>query len=125
MDLNKTYEKVINSVIIPKYDFISGIEALKVTQDDIDRISIRVNFYLKASWADIMFVNRCQKRFLSGGGGLAILHIADMDDCVFNGFYTEKNNLVNDLHTVNKMLGYKTNLFGASFDIRFVLDFKN
>jgi hypothetical protein len=125
MDLNKTYEKVINLVIVPKYDFISGIEALKVTKDDIDRISIRVNFYLKASWADIMFVNRCQKRFLSTGGGLAILHIADMDDCVLNGFYTEKNNLVNDLHTVNKMLGYKTNLFGASFDIRFVLDFKN
>ena len=33
MDLNKTYEKVINLVIVPKYDFISGIEALKVTKD--------------------------------------------------------------------------------------------
>lgn len=125
MDLNKTYEKVINLVIVPKYDFISGIEGLKVTKDDIDRISIRVNFYLKASWADIMFVNRCQKRFLSAGGGLVIFHMADMDDCVLNGFYTEKNSLINDLHTINKMLGYTTNLFGASFDVRFVLDFKN
>lgn len=125
MDLNKIYEKIINLVIIPKYDFISGIETLKVTKDDIDRISVRVNFYLKASWADVMFVNRCQKRYLSGGEGLAILHIADMDDCVFNGFYTEKNNLINDLYTINKMVGYTTNLFGTSFVITFVLDFKN
>lgn len=125
MNLNKTYEKVINSVIIPKYDFISGIESLKSTKDDIDRISLRVNFYLKSSWANETFNDDCRKRYVDGGGGLVVLTIPDMYDCTSNGFHREQNSLINDLHTINKMLGYKTNLFGANFDVRFVLDFNN
>ena len=30
MDLNKIYERIIGKLIVPKYDFITGIEALKV-----------------------------------------------------------------------------------------------
>ena len=127
MNLNKTYEKVINSVIVPKYDFISGIENLRVTKDEIDRITIRINFYLKASWANEMFNDNCRKRYVDGGGGLIILSMSDMNDCVLNKFKDEEIPfyLIDDLTSINKLLGYKTNYFNNGFDIRFVLDFNN
>jgi hypothetical protein len=126
MNLNKVYEKVINSLVIPKYDFISGIEALKVTKDDIDRVNIRVNFYLKASWAREMFNDDCRRKYIDGRGGLIILDFDDMYKCVLNKFKDEEIFLIDDLTTINKLLGYKTNYFsGGAFDVRFVLDFKN
>jgi hypothetical protein len=126
MNLNKVYEKVINSLIIPKYDFISGIEALKVTKDDIDRVSIRVNFYLKASWAREMFNDDCRRKYIDGRGGSIILDFDDMYKCVLNKFKDEEIFLIDDLTAINKLLGYKTNYFsGGAFDVRFVLDFKN
>ena len=124
MDLNKIYEKIINQLIVPKYDFITGIEALKVEKDDINRISLRINFYLSSSWADTMFTYNC-RGYVNRGGGTVILYLADMDDCVLNGFYYEKDQIIKDLETINKMLGYKTNYYKVSFDIRFVIDFDN
>ena len=124
MDLNKIYERIIGKLIVPKYDFITGIEALKVEKDDIDRISIGINFYLSASWVDIMFTSDCRGD-VNRGGDRIILHIADMDDCVLNGFHYEKEQIVKDLETINKMLGYRTNYHTVSFNIRFVIDFKN
>ena len=124
MDLNKIYERIIGKLIVPKYDFITGIEALKVEKDEIDRISLRINFYLSASWVDMMFTNDCRGD-VKRGGDTVILHITDMDDCVLNGFYYEKNQIVEDLENINKMLGYKTNYYKVSFDIRFVIDFDN
>lgn len=124
MDLNKIYERIIGKLIVPKYDFITGIEALKVEKDEIDRISLRINFYLSASWADTMFTNDCRGD-VRRGGSTVILHMADMDDCVLNGFYYEKTQIVEDLENINKMLGYKTNYYKVSFDIRFVIDFDN
>jgi hypothetical protein len=123
MNLNKTYEKVINSVIVPKYDFISGIENLRVTKDEIDRITIRINFYLKSSWANEMFNDNCRKRYV--GGGLIIFSMSDMNDCVLNKFKDEEIYLIDDLSSINKLLGYKTNYFKVGFDVRFVLDFNN
>ena len=126
MNLNKVYEKVINSLIIPKYDFISGIEALKVTKDDIERVIIRVNFYLKASWAREMFNDDCRRKYIDGRGGSIILDFDDMYKCVLNKFKDEEIFLIDDLTTINKLLGYKANYFsGGAFDVRFVLDFKN
>lgn len=124
MSLNKTYDKVINSMVIPKYDFISGIEGLSVTKDEIDRISLRVNFYLKSSWANEMFNDNCRKRYVDGGG-LIILDFDDMYNCVLNKFKDEEIYLIDDLTSINKLLGYKTNYFNVGFDVRFVLDFNN
>ena len=124
-NLNNIYKRFIETIILPKYDFISGIESLNVEKDEIDRVSLKINFYLKSSWADTMFVNHCQKKFLSNVGYMDTLHMADMDDCVFNGFYDEKQSLIKDLSAINKFLGYSINYYKVSFDIRFIIDFEN
>jgi hypothetical protein len=125
MDLNKTYERVISKLIVPKYNFITGIESLNVEKDDTDRISIKINFYLSASWANTMFNSYCRETYIDGERSETLLRMSDINDCVINGFYSEKDQIIKDLENINKLLGYKTNYYTISFGIRFVMDFDN
>jgi hypothetical protein len=125
MDLNKTYERVISKLIVPKHNFITGIESLNVEKDDTDRISIKITFYLSASWANTMFNSYCRETYIDGERSEILLRMSDINDRVINGFYSEKDQIIKDLETINKLLGYKTNYYTISFGIRFVMDFDN
>jgi hypothetical protein len=127
MDLNKTYERVISNLIVPKHNFITGVEKVEVEKDEIDRVSIKVNFYLSGSWANTMFTSECRKKFIEDKGQNTFVYLlmSEINNCVNNGFNYEKEQIVKDLETLNIMLGYKTNYYKVSFDIRFVIDFDN
>ncbi len=125
MDLNETYERVISNLIVPKHNFITGIESLNVEKDDTDRISIKITFYLSASWANTMFNSYCRETYIDGERTEILLRMSDINDCVINGFYYERDQIIKGLETINKWLGYKTNYLPGGFNIRFIIDFDN